>query len=89
MTGSPRGGEAMNFSGIEILTSPYLTEPESRVVARTWRERLGSWPWRPWVREKTIVVQVPSKQVYMLNGKAVMHPEQLRTLAALGIGGGH
>jgi hypothetical protein len=49
--------------GIPIITNPYLTE--SKVVPRSWKERLFSWPWRPLVKTKTI--QVPDDKVYLIN----------------------
>ncbi len=70
----------MSFSGMPIITSPYLTEDEEREVSRTWPERLWSWPWRPWVATKRITVQVPSTQVFVIDGKYVMHPAALTAL---------
>jgi len=45
---------------VRIVTDPSLTEP----VARTWRERWLSWPWRPWARVKL----VPSRTYYIVDG---------------------
>lgn len=71
----------MTFQGMPVLTSEWLTDPEQRTVRRTWRERLFTRPWRPWVATKTITVQVPSTKVLILPGpKVLMHPAQVETL---------
>lgn len=38
--------------GIPVIETPYAVTSEE--VDRTWRERLFSWPWRPWVRTKFV-----------------------------------
>ncbi len=37
--------------GIQIITDPYVSDYDQ--VRRTWRERLFSWPWQPFVKFKT------------------------------------
>lgn len=74
--------------GTKIITSVHLTE--TCIVARTWKERLLSWPWRPWKSVNVIIV--PSKECYKLaDGTVVMHPAMyaevkllLRQLAVAG-----
>lgn len=48
---------------------PYLAEPRfvenplqqiNHVHVRSWRQRLLSWPWRPWVRKITISAPDPT-----------------------------
>jgi len=41
-----------NFN-IPIIETPYAIEHKE--VKRAWRERLFSWPWRPWVKTKIVV----------------------------------
>lgn len=40
----------MNLCGIQIIES--MQAIETIEVERTWKERLFSWPWRPWVANK-------------------------------------
>jgi hypothetical protein len=34
---------------------------------RPWRERLWSWPWRPWVATVEVTQRIPSHEVYVIN----------------------
>lgn len=69
------------FQGLRIIESPLLTEPRECVVPRTWKARLWSWPWRPWVKTAVVTLQVPSMKGYQLNrATLVMHPEAVREL---------
>ncbi len=47
-----------HFSGMPIYTSPNIPQYHKKQieVPLTWRERLSSRPWRPWVKTKTIEV---------------------------------
>jgi len=63
----------------QIVESTELTITESEIVPRTWRERLFSWPWRPWVKTKLIVRTMPDPNTYLmlsLYGEqvAICHP---------------
>lgn len=51
--------------GYRIVTSSFMTVPEERVVDRSWKERLFSLPWHPMRKTKTIIVQVPSQQIFI------------------------
>ena len=69
------------LSGIRLLESMYCTVSEEHVVKRTWRERLLSW--KPWVAEKTIIVQVPDKHVYQIDRYTfVCHPTIAKQIKA-------
>ena len=72
----------MTFAGFKIIESEYLTEAGTPVeVVRSWRERLFSRPWRPFQRTRTVVPQVPSRQVFRINSNTlVMHPEMARKM---------
>ena len=74
-----------SLSGRRVLESAYLTESgEPCEVRRQWRERLFSWPWRPFKATRTVIPQVPMKGGYLLaDGTIVMHPETLRQLKSL------
>lgn len=66
-----------DLTGLRIIESPHLTVP--RTVTRTWRERLFSWPWRPW--RATRVVQAPDPSMYqMAGGLLVGHPVTINRL---------
>lgn len=72
----------MNFDGIEITTSVWLTEDgEPRQVRRSWRSRLFSRPWRPWKATFIEIPRVPSKSIYYLTPSCiVVHPAMLAEL---------
>lgn len=61
---------------MRLIESLYLTESVERTERRSWRERLLSWPWRPWHATKTVWVQVPSRKAVRLSDRLlVVHPE--------------
>lgn len=64
----------MNYLDYNIIESIHCTVPEEQVTRRSWRERLLSWPWRPWITERRVVVQVPSPNVYLIDQIIVCHP---------------
>jgi hypothetical protein len=43
------------LNGIPII----VMRPTIKTVSRSWRERLFTWPWRPWVKTKEEVSQPP------------------------------
>ncbi len=71
-----------NYCGMRIVESVWCTVPEEHVVSRPWRERLFSWPWKPWVAEKMVVVQVPDKQVYVMGHSIICHPVVAKQIRA-------
>jgi hypothetical protein len=69
------GADMMMFNGCQVLTNPHLLDYETVTEIRAWRERLWSWPWRPWQRTKLVVRSVPSRKIIQLGGyKLLMHP---------------
>jgi hypothetical protein len=67
--------------GIQIIEDVNMVDSHSRL--KTWRERLFSWPWRPWV--KYVVWQTPSKKFYLMkmdeiNEKLICHPAMIEEL---------
>jgi hypothetical protein len=72
------------LGGIPILESEHCLDEVTRTRARTWRERLLSWPWRPWIGETTYVTLVPSKHVYMLQNPPciICHPVTAKEIRA-------
>jgi hypothetical protein len=66
---------------MHIIECPLCTAIEQRQMRRSWRERLLSWPWRPWVATKEISVEVPDERYYTFGNVVVCHPavaQQLR-----------
>lgn len=63
---------------IDIIQNPYLVKSET--VQRSWKERLFTWPWKPWRRTK--ILQVPSNEAIVdaINHKVYVHPEFYETL---------
>lgn len=60
----------------KILTSEYLAD----TVLRTWKERLFSWPWRPWKKTK----KVPFNEVFLWNGDTIIcHPSMEQGIITL------
>jgi hypothetical protein len=59
---------------IRIIECPLCTVTEQRPARRSWRERLLSWPWRPWVAAKEISVEVPDLHFYTFGNVVVCHP---------------
>jgi hypothetical protein len=59
---------------MHIIECPLCTVTEQRPARRSWRERLLSWPWRPWVAAKEISVKVPDPHCYTFDNVVVCHP---------------
>jgi hypothetical protein len=56
---------------------------KTEVIRITWQERLLSWPWRPWIKFKSI--KIPDPKVYKIRAKNgeemwVGHPETIKIL---------
>ena len=64
------------INGLRIVEDPNMTiAGKPYRVKRTWRERLFTKPWKPLWRYRTIVPQVPRKEIFMAPGNlAIMHP---------------
>lgn len=63
LLGVPAYKRGVTFMGIPVYVCDYLPVATTK-VRRTWKERLFSWPWRPWVAYK----EVPTSSVYLLKG---------------------
>ena len=63
--------------GHKIQVSSHLVVPGDIIqVPRTWRERLLTLPWRPWVGTKPQQTFKPDPSFYVISdGTIVMHPE--------------
>jgi hypothetical protein len=70
--------DAMAFSGMEVIVSQYASRRVETTTRRNWRERLISWPWRPWLAFVKSVRYEPT--AFTMNGKLVVHPEYLAAI---------
>jgi len=70
------------MNGIPVILSESLTQAgEPQQVRYSWRQRLLSWPWRPWVATYTVIPQVPYRgAMQMASGRLLMHPATFRAL---------
>lgn len=48
------------------------TKPET--IKRSWKERLFSLPWRPWVKTKVIRVPNYKPAIYRVGNRFIYHP---------------
>lgn len=70
----------LHVGDIKFRESLFMTKTEE--YKRSWRERLWSWPWRPW--RSHAYREIPSDEVYMMDlpftGTRVVvgHPETLK-----------
>jgi len=64
-----------NMAGFRIIEDDRLVvKGMPKIVQRTWRERLLTWPFRPFVKTRAIPQFVPSTRVIEYKGNLVMHP---------------
>ena len=69
------------INGIRVVVNTELLEDgQAVVVRRTWKERICSKPWQPWISVKITRIKVPSKKALVANGCIVVHPEMLQRL---------
>ena len=62
-------------SNLRVIEDSNMVEDgEPFEVNRTWRERILSFPWRPFKSTKTFTPKVPMRKAYMFDGNVVMHP---------------
>lgn len=65
------------FNGVTVVENKNLTVVEAK--PRSWKERLFSWPWKPW--KKVNITMVPDRQVYYSKDNVVYcHPEVAKQL---------
>jgi len=64
-----------NFNGYRVIEERRLTEE----VTQTWKERLFSWPWRPFKKTRT----VPSATAVMWGNTLILHPVMANKLVAM------
>lgn len=73
--------EHLMWQGMRVILNQHLSQAGAPVtVRRSWRDRLLSWPWRPWIATRTHIPQVPSTEVLVMGNTLHMHPALWRTL---------
>lgn len=75
------------IAGMPVFTSEHMCKKMTETIDRTWRERLFSWPWRPWVTQRMSIYFVPDEEVMMLDNKLIMHPATYARFRELVVGG--
>ena len=73
----PLAAKLNPFAGMRIIESPFLEQDGEPIeVRRTWRERLFTWPWTPFIATKTIIPKVPYEGALKINEHTLlMHPQ--------------
>lgn len=62
------------LSSWDLITCNLLTRRVTRVVDRSWRERLFTRPWTPFQRRKVTWHDVPDDRAYIVGHTIVCHP---------------
>jgi len=62
--------------GLKFIESMHCVKYRSE--PRTWKERLFSWPWRPWIKDKS--VPYPSPDLYQNGDTFIGHPATIRKI---------
>lgn len=72
----------INYMGLTFITNPHLTIASgTKLVDRTWKERLLTTPWRPWKSKKEVTNYLPDPNAYFINSRIVaIHPTTLNVL---------
>lgn len=70
-------------NGYRVVEDINLTETESYEQVRSWKERLFTFPWKPFKKFKVCYRIASSKDVFVIDNMLVCHPviaEELRKL---------
>jgi len=77
----PTAGQLANIAGKQLIENPNMVVfGESYDVRRSWRERLFTRPWKPWVIFKRLTPMVPMKKLLLAGDKIIGHPEAIKEL---------
>ena len=82
-----------DFSRYKIIEDINMVDIKTDLIHRSWKERLFSIPWKPWIKIKVVKRNIPKQEFYFMNnlmGEKVIvcHPfmvERLKRLAKLSI----
>jgi len=71
------------INGNRFVADPNMTEGKLVEEPRSWKERLLTLPWQPMKKTKFKSIEVPSRQVVVIDGTYYAHPaliEEIRQL---------
>lgn len=73
------------FSGYKVIEDVNLVNVEIDIIQRSWKERLLTLPWKPWVNTKVVEKKIPKQEVYIvrdyMNAKIIVcHPVMINQL---------
>jgi len=79
MTEQHEAGTApATLCGMRVYADPaLLVVKDAKVVHRTWRERLLSWPWKPWASQRLEAVLGPDPRLYRAGAVIIGHPDTI------------
>lgn len=67
---------------LRFFVSQALTSQRKITISRSWKSRLFSWPWQPWVAEEEVWQTIPDPCLYPLGEMAwIGHPETVDYVA--------
>lgn len=69
--------------GLKIITDLNLTIQDGTIIVnRSWKERLFTRPWKPWVATKEIFNIIPDPNMYFIEKEGIVfaHPVTARRL---------
>lgn len=83
------GGDATTVKAVDLVgkwpeirpfvhSNPRLVTNERVCRGVTWKERLLSWPWRPWRNYRCEYAEVPNRQIYKAGPVWMMHPVMIK-----------
>ena len=72
----------MMLLGYPVVASDRMVAYHSEDKQLSWKDRLFSWPWRPWRKTKTVCWTTPLRTTYLLDGIFFMHPELYNEIKA-------
>lgn len=66
----------LGLTGLNIIEDKNLVIQDGiTTLNRTWKERLFTRPWKPWIATKEIANMIPNPDVFIIKGKTVLaHP---------------
>jgi hypothetical protein len=70
-----------SLAGPQVIVSPFAVTTKS--VSRSWRERLLSWPWQPWMPAKRIETPTYFRMSVLGQPYLVLHPALADSLLQL------
>jgi len=54
------------LSDYRIIEDVNLVDVEMNIVNRSWKEKLFSIPWKPWIKTKVVEKRIPKQEVYIM-----------------------